>query len=35
MRPVWCDAQSELVSRLKTTTFDHFVNGKHPLPVAA
>jgi len=25
MRPIWCDAQSELVVRLKSTTFDHFV----------
>ena len=28
MRPVWCDAQSELVTRLQTTTFDSFINGK-------
>jgi Rrf2 family protein len=35
MRPVWCDAQAELVGRLKSTTFDEFVNGKTPLPVAA
>jgi Rrf2 family protein len=35
MRPVWCDAQAELVERLKSTTFDHFVNGKTPLPTAA
>ena len=34
MRPVWCDAQSELVTRLRTTTFDAFVNGKET-PVAA
>ena len=27
IRPVWCDAQSELVGRLKGTTFDQFVNG--------
>ena len=26
--PVWCDAQSELITRLKTTTFDTFINGK-------
>jgi Rrf2 family protein len=25
MRPLWCDAQSELVSRLKSTTFDNFL----------
>lgn len=24
MRPVWCDAQSELVQRLKVSTFDTF-----------
>ena len=24
MRPVWCDAQSELVQRLKVSTFDSF-----------
>jgi Rrf2 family protein len=35
MRPIWCDAQAELVGRLKGTTFDHFLNGKHPLPTAA
>jgi Rrf2 family protein len=28
MRPIWCDAQSELVYRLRTTTFDRFLNGK-------
>lgn len=31
MRPVWCDAQVELVGRLKTTTFDKFINGNAPL----
>jgi DNA-binding IscR family transcriptional regulator len=25
MRPVWCDAQAELVERLKLTTFDRFL----------
>ena len=33
MKPVWCDAQSELVERLANTTFDRFLgngNGKHP-----
>lgn len=37
MKPVWCDAQSELVQRLGATTFDLFLgngNGKH-LPTAA
>jgi len=24
MRPIWCDTQSELVTRLKATTFDQF-----------
>ena len=36
MKPVWCDAQSELVERLSNTTFDRFLgngNGKH-LPIA-
>jgi Rrf2 family protein len=27
MKPVWCDAQQELVSRLGNTTFDHLTNG--------
>ena len=27
IRPVWCDAQAELVQRLSSTTFDRFVNG--------
>ena len=27
MRPVWCDAQSELVARLKNTSFDTLTNG--------
>ena len=26
MRPIWCDAQSQLVARLKTTTFDRFLS---------
>ncbi|MEW5871198.1 MAG: Rrf2 family transcriptional regulator [Chloroflexota bacterium] len=25
MRPLWCDAQAELVERLRTTTFDRFL----------
>jgi Rrf2 family protein len=25
MKPVWCDAQAELVERLRNTTFDQFV----------
>lgn len=29
MKPIWCDAQMELVYRLKTTTFDRFTNGHH------
>ena len=30
MRPVWCDAQAELVTRLKNTRFSQFNgNGKH------
>ncbi len=27
MKPIWCDAQSELVERLRNTTFDQFTNG--------
>ena len=30
MKPVWCDAQAELVKRLRTTTFDQFAS----VPVA-
>ena len=26
MRPIWCDAQADLVNRLKTTTFDRFLS---------
>lgn len=26
MKPIWCDAQLELVQRLKSTTFDHFIS---------
>jgi len=35
MRPVWCDAQLELVNRLNNTTFDSMLNGKEPVPTAA
>jgi len=34
MRPVWCDAQAELVQRLRTTSFASFVKDK-TLPTAA
>lgn len=34
MRPVWCDAQAELVHRLRTTSFASFVKDK-TLPTAA
>ncbi len=27
LRPIWCDAQAELVNRLRNTTFAQFVNG--------
>jgi Rrf2 family protein len=30
IRPVWCDAQKELVERLKSTNFSQFANGNHP-----
>ena len=26
MKPIWCDAQAELVSRLRNTTFDEFIH---------
>jgi Rrf2 family protein len=36
MRPIWCDAQAELVARLRATTFDRFLgNGYHKAPTAA
>jgi len=28
IKPVWCDAQKELVDRLKATTFASFTNGR-------
>ena len=31
MRPIWCEAQLELVTRLEKTTFDKFVNGDKAL----
>lgn len=36
MRPIWCDAQAELVARLRATTFDRFLgNGYRKTPTAA
>jgi Rrf2 family protein len=35
MNPIWCEAQSELVTRLKTTTFDSFIKADKKKPVAA
>ena len=35
MQSVWCDAQHELVSRLKSTNFDHIVKKDVALAVAA
>jgi len=29
IRPIWCDAQKELVERLRSTSFSLFANGKH------
>src|SRR5512139_3481692 len=29
MKPIWCDAQAELVSRLRSTTFDRFIGNGH------
>jgi Rrf2 family protein len=34
MRPVWCDAQAELVERLKGTTFDRFIGNGDLLTTA-
>lgn len=31
MKPVWCDAQAELVTRLSSTNFAQFVNTSMPL----
>ena len=28
MRPIWCETQEELITRLKTTTFDSFIKDK-------
>ena len=28
MRPIWCDAQKDLVDRLKSTDFSQFLNGE-------
>ena len=30
IRPIWCEAQKELVERLKSTNFSQFTNGKNP-----
>jgi Rrf2 family protein len=35
MRPIWCDAQAELVDRLKATTFDRFLGNGNLLVTAA
>jgi Rrf2 family protein len=35
MRPVFCDAQAELVARLEHTTFGHVLNGNGKVPAAA
>jgi len=35
MQPVWCDAQYELVTRLKSTTFGQFTQEESALAVAA
>lgn len=29
MRPIWCETQEELITRLKTTTFDSFIKDKN------
>ncbi len=35
MQPIWCDAQAELVRRLRTTTFDQFITNGNTKTVAA
>jgi Rrf2 family protein len=35
IQPVWCDAQSELIHRLKSTTFDRFVKNGQKVALAA
>jgi Rrf2 family protein len=35
IRPVFCDAQAELVARLEQTTFGHVLNGNGKVPAAA
>jgi Rrf2 family protein len=35
MRPIWCDAQSELVNRLRTTSFQEFLKNGKDLPTVA
>jgi Rrf2 family protein len=35
MRPIWCDAQSELVDRLRTTNFQEFLKNGKDIPVAS
>ncbi len=34
IRPIWCDAQNELVDRLRSTSFAQFLNGKSVPQVA-
>ena len=35
MRPIWCETQTELVLRLKATTFDRFLTNGHSKAVPA
>ena len=35
MRPLWCDAQADLVERLRSTTFQSFVTNGHKVALAA
>lgn len=35
IRPIWCDAQAELVTRLRTTTFEEFLKNGKDVPVSA
>ena len=35
MRPLWCDAQADLVERLRNTTFQSFVTNGHKVALAA
>lgn len=35
IKPIWCEAQSDLVDKLRVTTFDDFVKNGKNLPITA